>query len=201
MPNRILIIGSDFSQEMPSGMMDRFSNVKMIVNKGKNSMSMEMVSQLLMIQSQYKIQIDLVQIDSKDREDFNMQFALRLGLLLSEDDVEITFLSDDTTFDHIFEVCKDLHLRVSRMSALGSDNGVSTAKDETPAPSFSRRRQPEPEPSLSPSRNPSPSRDLLLRQGVLPSPSLQHREQTATASLFPLCLAAQRLCNKAPGLK
>ena len=192
MPNRILIIGSDFSQEMPSGMMDRFSNVKMIVNKGKNSMSMEMVSQLLMIQSQYKIQIDLVQIDSKDREDFNMQFALRLGLLLSENDVEITFLSDDTTFDHIFEVCKDLHLRVSRMSALGSDNGVSTAKDETPAPSFSRRRQPE---------NPSPSRDLLLRQGVLPSPSLQHREQTATASLFPLCLAAQRLCNKAPGLK
>ena len=182
MPNRILIIRSDFSQEMPSGMMDRFSNVKMIVNKGKNSMSMEMVSQLLMIQSQYKIQIDLVQIDSKDREDFNMQFALRLGLLLSEDDVEITFLSDDTTFDHIFEVCKDLHLRVSRMSALGSDNGVSTA-------------------SLSPSRNPSPSRDLLLRQGVLPSPSLQHREQTATASLFPLCLAAQRLCNKAPGLK
>ena len=156
MPNRILIIGSDFSQEMPSGMMDRFSNVKMIVNKGKNSMSMEMVSQLLMIQSQYKIQIDLVQIDSKDREDFNMQFALRLGLLLSEDDVEITFLSDDTTFDHIFEVCKDLHLRVSRMSALGSDNGVSTAKDETPAPSFSRRRQPEPEPEPKPEPEPEP---------------------------------------------
>ena len=57
MPNIILIIGSDFSQEMPSGMMDRFSNVKMIVNKGKNSMSMEMVSQLargILSQSQYQ---------------------------------------------------------------------------------------------------------------------------------------------------
>lgn len=171
MPNRILIIGSDFSQEMPSGMMDRFSNVKMIVNKGKNSMSMEMVSQLLMIQSQYKIQIDLVQIDSKDREDFNMQFALRLGLLLSEDDVEITFLSDDSTFDHIFEVCKDLHLRVSRMSALGSDNGVSTAKEETPAPSFSRRRQPEPEPEPEPEPRPAPQPRRPAKPEPAPAPA------------------------------
>ena len=79
MPNRILIIGSDFSQEMPSGMMDRFSNVKMIVNKGKNSMSMEMVSQLLMIQSQYKIQIDLVQIETLRLHSFLMTPPLTIS--------------------------------------------------------------------------------------------------------------------------
>ena len=62
MANRILIINNDSAQELPLSVMDRFQQVMLVVGKGQNNLPVEIVSQLLLAQAQYKVQIELVSL-------------------------------------------------------------------------------------------------------------------------------------------
>ena len=119
MANRILIINNDSAQDLPLSVMDRFQQVMLIVGKGQSNLPVEVVSQLLMAQAQYKVQIELVSLKNTNKAVFDLHFAMHLGRLFERNqDSQFTILSSDTTFDSLIVTCKEQGMKINRVEAL-----------------------------------------------------------------------------------
>lgn len=134
MANRILIINNDSAQDLPLSVMDRFQQVMLIVGKGQSNLPVEVVSQLLMAQAQYKVQIDLVSLKNTNKAVFDLHFAMHLGRLFERNqDSQFTILSSDTTFDSLIVTCKEQGMKINRVEALQRLSAVQPGQEETAA--------------------------------------------------------------------
>lgn len=131
MANRILIINNDSAQELPLSVMDRFQQVMLVVGKGQNNMPVEVVGQLLLAQSQYKVQIELVSLKNTNKAVFDLHFAMHLGRLFERNqDSQFTILSSDTTFDTLIVTCKEQGMKINRVEALQRLSAVQGGQEE-----------------------------------------------------------------------
>ena len=131
MANRILIINNDSAQELPLSVMDRFQQVMLVVGKGQNNLPVEIVSQLLLAQAQYKVQIELVSLKNTNKAVFDLHFAMQLGRLFERNqDSQFTILSSDTTFDTLIVTCKEQGMKINRVEALQRLSAVQGGQDE-----------------------------------------------------------------------
>ena len=134
MANRILIINNDSAQDLPLSVMDRFQQVMLIVGKGQSNLPVEVVSQLLMAQAQYKVQIELVSLKNTNKAVFDLHFAMQLGRLFERNqDSQFTILSSDTTFDTLIVTCKEQGMKINRVEALQRLSAVQPGQEETAA--------------------------------------------------------------------
>ena len=134
MANRILIINNDSAQDLPLSVMDRFQQVMLIVGKGQSNLPVEVVSQLLMAQAQYKVQIELVSLKNTNKAVFDLHFAMQLGRLFERNqDSQFTILSSDTTFDSLIVTCKEQGMKINRVEALQRLSAVQPGQEETAA--------------------------------------------------------------------
>ena len=134
MANRILIINNDSAQELPLSVMDRFQQVMLVVGKGQNNLPVEVVSQLLLAQAQYKVQIELVSLKNTNKAVFDLHFAMQLGRLFERNqDSQFTILSSDTTFDSLIVTCKEQGMKINRVEALQRLSAVQPGQEETAA--------------------------------------------------------------------
>ena len=134
MANRILIINNDSAQDLPLSVMDRFQQVMLIVGKGQSNLPVEVVSQLLMAQAQYKVQIELVSLKNTNKAVFDLHFAMQLGRLFERNqDSPFTILSSDTTFDSLIVTCKEQGMKINRVEALQRLSAVQPGQEETAA--------------------------------------------------------------------
>ena len=134
MANRILIINNDSAQDLPLSVMDRFQQVMLIVGKGQSNLPVEVVSQLLMAQAQYKVQIELVSLKNTNKAVFDLHFAMHLGRLFERNqDSQFTILSSDTTFDTLIVTCKEQGMKINRVEALQRLSAVQPGQEETAA--------------------------------------------------------------------
>ena len=134
MANRILIINNDSAQDLPLSVMDRFQQVMLIVGKGQSNLPVEVVSQLLMAQAQYKVQIELVSLKNTNKAVFDLYFAMHLGRLFERNqDSQFTILSSDTTFDSLIVTCKEQGMKINRVEALQRLSAVQPGQEETAA--------------------------------------------------------------------
>lgn len=134
MANRILIINNDSAQDLPLSVMDRFQQVMLIVGKGQSNLPVEVVSQLLMAQAQYKVQIELVSLKNTNKAVFDLHFAMHLGRLFERNqDSQFTILSSDTTFDSLIVTCKEQGMKINRVEALQRLSAVQPGQEETAA--------------------------------------------------------------------
>ena len=134
MANRILIINNDSAQDLPLSVMDRFQQVMLIVGKGQSNLPVEVVSQLLMAQAQYKVQIELVSLKNTNKAVFDLHFAMHLGRLFERNqDSQFTILSSDTTFDSLFVTCKEQGMKINRVEALQRLSPDQPEQEETAA--------------------------------------------------------------------
>ena len=134
MANRILIINNDSAQELPLSVMDRFQQVMLVVGKGQNNLPVEVVGQLLLAQSQYKVQIELVSLKNTNKAVFDLHFAMHLGRLFERNqDSQFTILSSDTTFDSLIVTCKEQGMKINRVEALQRLSAVQPGQEETAA--------------------------------------------------------------------
>ena len=131
MANRILIINNDSAQELPLSVMDRFQQVMLVVGKGQNNLPVEIVSQLLLAQAQYKVQIELVSLKNTNKAVFDLHFAMQLGRLFERNpDSQFTILSSDTTFDTLIVTCKEQGMKINRVEALQRLSAVQGGQEE-----------------------------------------------------------------------
>ena len=131
MANRILIINNDSAQELPLSVMDRFQQVMLVVGKGQNNLPVEIVSQLLLAQAQYKVQIELVSLKNTNKAVFDLHFAMHLGRLFERNqDSQVTILSSDTTFDTLIVTCKEQGMKINRVEALQRLSAVQGGQEE-----------------------------------------------------------------------
>ena len=131
MANRILIINNDSAQDLPLSVMDRFQQVMLIVGKGQSNLPVEVVSQLLMAQAQYKVQIELVSLKNTNKAVFDLHFAMHLGRLFERNqDSQFTILSSDTTFDTLIVTCKEQGMKINRVEALQRLSAVQGGQEE-----------------------------------------------------------------------
>ena len=131
MANRILIINNDSAQDLPLSVMDRFQQVMLIVGKGQSNLPVEVVSQLLMAQAQYKVQIELVSLKNTNKAVFDLHFAMQLGRLFERNqDSQFTILSSDTTFDTLIVTCKEQGMKINRVEALQRLSAVQGGQEE-----------------------------------------------------------------------
>lgn len=131
MANRILIINNDSAQELPLSVMDRFQQVMLVVGKGQNNLPVEIVSQLLLAQAQYKVQIELVSLKNTNKAVFDLHFAMHLGRLFERNqDSQFTILSSDTTFDTLIVTCKEQGMKINRVEALQRLSAVQGGQEE-----------------------------------------------------------------------
>ena len=131
MANRILIINNDSAQELPLSVMDRFQQVMLVVGKGQNNLPVEVVGQLLLAQSQYKVQIELVSLKNTNKAVFDLHFAMQLGRLFERNpDSQFTILSSDTTFDTLIVTCKEQGMKINRVEALQRLSAVQGGQEE-----------------------------------------------------------------------
>ena len=131
MANRILIINNDSAQELPLSVMDRFQQVMLVVGKGQNNLPIEIVSQLLLAQAQYKVQIKLVSLKNTNKAVFDLHFAMQLGRLFERNqDSQFTILSSDTTFDTLIVTCKEQGMKINRVEALQRLSAVQGGQEE-----------------------------------------------------------------------
>ena len=131
MANRILIINNDSAQELPLSVMDRFQQVMLVVGKGQNNLPVEVVSQLLLAQAQYKVQIELVSLKNTNKAVFDLHFAMQLGRLFERNqDSQFTILSSDTTFDTLIVTCKEQGMKINRVEALQRLSAVQGGQEE-----------------------------------------------------------------------
>ena len=131
MANRILIINNDSAQELPLSVMDRFQQVMLVVGKGQNNLPVEVVGQLLLAQSQYKVQIELVSLKNTNKAVFDLHFAMHLGRLFERNqDSQFTILSSDTTFDTLIVTCKEQGMKINRVEALQRLSAVQGGQEE-----------------------------------------------------------------------
>ena len=134
MANRILIINNDSAQDLPLSVMDRFQQVMLSVGKGQSNLPVEVVSQLLMAQAQYKVQIELVSLKNTNKAVFDLHFAMQLGRLFERNqDSQFTILSSDTTFDSLIVTCKEQGMKINRVEALQRLSAVQPGQEETAA--------------------------------------------------------------------
>ena len=134
MANRILIINNDSAQDLPLSVMDRFQQVMLIVGKGQSNLPVEVVSQLLMAQAQYKVQIELVSLKNTNKAVFDLHFAMQLGRLFERNqDSQFTILSSDTTFDSLIVTCKEQGMKINRVEDLQRLSAVQPGQEETAA--------------------------------------------------------------------
>ena len=134
MANRILIINNDSAQELPLSVMDRFQQVMLVVGKGQSNLPVEIVSQLLLAQAQYKVQIELVSLKNTNKAVFDLHFAMQLGRLFERNpDSQFTILSSDTTFDTLIVTCKEQGMKINRVEALQRLAAVQSAQNEIQA--------------------------------------------------------------------
>lgn len=134
MANRILIINNDSAQDLPLSVMDRFQQVMLIVGKGQSNLPVEVVSQLLMAQAQYKVQIELVSLKNTNKAVFDLHFAMHLGRLFERNqDSQFTILSSDTTFDSLIVTCKEQGMKINRVEARQRLSAVQPGQEETAA--------------------------------------------------------------------
>ena len=134
MANRILIINNDSAQDLPLSVMDRFQQVMLIVGKGQSNLPVEVVSQLLMAQAQYKVQIELVSLKNTNKAVFDLHFAMHLGRLFERNqDSQFTILSSDTTFESLIVTCKEQGMKINRVEALQRLSAVQPGQEETAA--------------------------------------------------------------------
>ena len=131
MANRILIINNDSAQELPLSVMDRFHQVMLVVGKGQSNLPVEIVSQLLLAQAQYKVQIELVSLKNTNKAVFDLHFAMQLGRLFERNpDSQFTILSSDTTFDTLIVTCKEQGMKINRVEALQRLSAVQGGQEE-----------------------------------------------------------------------
>ena len=131
MANRILIINNDRAHELPLSVMDRFQQVMLVVGKGQNNLPVEIVSQLLLAQAQYKVQIELVSLKNTNKAVFDLHFAMHLGRLFERNqDSQFTILSSDTTFDTLIVTCKEQGMKINRVEALQRLSAVQGGQEE-----------------------------------------------------------------------
>jgi hypothetical protein len=131
MANRILIINNDSAQELPLSVMDRFQQVMLVVGKGQSNLPVEVVGQLLLAQSQYKVQIELVSLKNTNKNVFDLHFAMHLGRLFERNpDSQFTILSSDTTFDTLIVTCKEQGMKINRVEALQRLSAVQGGQEE-----------------------------------------------------------------------
>ena len=131
MANRILIINNDSAQELPLSVMDRFQQVMLVVGKGQSNLPVEVVGQLLLAQSQYKVQIELVSLKNTNKAVFDLHFAMQLGRLFERNqDSQFTILSSDTTFDTLIVTCKEQGMKINRVEALQRLSAVQGGQEE-----------------------------------------------------------------------
>ncbi len=131
MANRILIINNDSAQELPLSVMDRFQQVMLVVGKGQNNLPVEIVSQLLLAQAQYKVQIELVSLKNTNKAVFDLHFAMQLGRLFERNpDSQFTILSSDPTFDTLIVTCKEQGMKINRVEALQRLSAVQGGQEE-----------------------------------------------------------------------
>ncbi len=131
MATRILIINNDSAQELPLSVMDRFQQVMLVVGKGQNNLPVEIVSQLLLAQAQYKVQIELVSLKNTNKAVFDLHFAMQLGRLFERNpDSQFTILSSDTTFDTLIVTCKEQGMKINRVEALQRLSAVQGGQEE-----------------------------------------------------------------------
>ena len=131
MANRILIINNDSAQELPLSVMDRFQQVMLVVGKGQNNLPVEVDGQLLLAQSQYKVQIELVSLKNTNKAVFDLHFAMQLGRLFERNpDSQFTILSSDTTFDTLIVTCKEQGMKINRVEALQRLSAVQGGQEE-----------------------------------------------------------------------
>ena len=131
MANRILIINNDSAQELPLSVMDRFQQVMLVVGKGQSNLPVEIVSQLLLAQAQYKVQIELVSLKNTNKAVFDLHFAMQLGRLFERNpDSQFTILSSDTTFDTLIVTCKEQGMKINRVEALQRLSAVQGGQEE-----------------------------------------------------------------------
>lgn len=155
MSERILIIGRGVSQQLSSDLMSRFQKVKMLVESNQN-LPIEVVSQLLLLQSQLNIKIDFLQLDSNTNEEYNDLLAFQIGLLLSDIDNEIAILTDDIGIDPVIEFGKTNGFKIQRMSAGGTvAQSASQIARPAPAPITPSKPAPQPTPISQPAPTPS----------------------------------------------
>lgn len=125
MANRILIIHNERATELPMSVMDRFQQVLLVVGKDQSNLPLEMVSQLLLAQSQYKVQIDLLALKGGP---FELLFALQLGRLIERHpEGQFTLLSPDNGLDGLIQSCKDQGIRLNRVESLQRVGGNEPA--------------------------------------------------------------------------
>lgn len=125
MANRILIIHNERATELPMSVMDRFQQVLLVVGKDQSNLPLEIVSQLLMAQAQYKVQIELLALKGAA---FELLFALQLGRLIERHpEGQFTLLSPDNGLDGLIQSCKDQGIRLNRVESLQRVGGSEPA--------------------------------------------------------------------------
>lgn len=125
MANRILIIHNERATELPMSMMDRFQQILLVVGKDQSNLPLEIVSQLLLAQAQYKVQIELLALKGAP---FELLFALQLGRLIERHpEGQFTLLSPDNGLDGLIQSCKDQGIRLNRVESLQRVGGLEPA--------------------------------------------------------------------------
>ncbi len=143
MAERILVIGKGASQQLSADIMSHFQQVKMVVGGGQNSMPLEMVSQLLFLQSQCNLKIDFLQFQTNTDEEYNRILSFQLGLFLMDPENEVALLSNDPSIDPVVEYAKNLGYRLQRMESTGAIKPQGAPAAMKPAP------QPMPQPQVA----------------------------------------------------
>ncbi len=139
MSERILVINKGASQQLSPDVMSHFQQVKMIVGSDQSSMPLEVVSQLLFLQSQLQMKIDFIQMQSNSDAEYYQILSFQLGLFMADPENEVAVLSEDDSIDSVIEYAKNAGFKIQRMTGTGAQ--VAQTKAAQPA-----RREPEPAP-------------------------------------------------------
>lgn len=120
MSERILVIGKGATQQLSPDIMSHFQQVKMIVDSGQSSMPLEVVSQLLFLQSQLQLKIDFIQLQSSSDAEYYQLLSFQLGLFMANHENEVAFLSEDGSIDSVIEFAKNSGFKIQRMNGTGA---------------------------------------------------------------------------------
>ena len=136
MAERILVIGKGASQQLSADIMSHFQQVKMVVGGGQNSMPLEMVSQLLFLQSQCNLKIDFLQFQTNTDEEYNRILSFQLGLFLMDPENEVALLSNDPSIDPVVEC-------TGAIKPQGAPAAMKPAPQPMPQPQVAQAPQPQ----------------------------------------------------------
>lgn len=116
MSDKILIIGKGVSQQLSPDAMRSYTQVKMVITSGQNALSLEVVSQMLFLQSQLNIKIEFLQIQGNSPDQEKLLLSFQFGLLLKDKGNEIAYLSNDSSIDNVIASAQKLGLKVNRIT-------------------------------------------------------------------------------------